>query len=207
MNLEEKQKLLEIIGRCGLDNSEAKIYLSLLTLGKGTVHDIAKESGLNRTSSYSVIDRLKSKGFIGNVKGVNKKYFSAVRPQRFLQIQKDNWASLEKNIDELNYMYENAKKSQGVELYEGKEGLKTVLDMILDEAKEISIFGDGDSFKRSIPGWSENYSNKRNVLGIKSRIILRGTADAIKITKNMRLLTFLSIYALLKVEFSQNQFS
>ncbi|MBU6431031.1 hypothetical protein KGQ29_01500 [Patescibacteria group bacterium] len=183
---EDNKELLEVIRRCGLDESEAKVYLALLTLGNGTVHQVAKESGLNRTSSYAVIERLKRKGFISNIKKVGKIYLSPINPQRFLQIQKENYANLERHIDDLNYLFTIAQKSPGVRFYEGKEGLKTVLEMIIEEAEEISIYGDGDAFKHSIPGWSEYYSGKRAARNIKSRLLLRGTSDAIETVRKLR---------------------
>ncbi len=186
MKSEDNRKLLEVVKRCGLDESEAKVYLALLTLGKGTIHQVAKEGGLNRTSSYAVVERLKTKGLVSSVKNADKTYLSPVKPQRFLQIQKDNYSNLEKHIDDLNYLYTLAEKDLGARFYEGKEGLKAVLEMIIEEAKEVAIYGDGDAFKNSIPGWSEDYSNKRIAHSIKSRIILKGTSDAIKIAKKLK---------------------
>lgn len=183
---EENKDLLEVIQQCGLDESEAKAYLTLLTLGSGTIRQVSKEAELNRTSSYAVIERLKRKGFISNIKKVGKTYLSPIKPQRFLQIQKDNCASLEKRIDDLNYLFTIARKSPGVRFYEGKEGLKAVLEMIIEEAEEIAIYGNGDAFKHSIPGWSEYYSGKRAAHNIKSRLLLRGTSDAIETAKKLR---------------------
>lgn len=183
---EDNKDLLEIIRRCGLDESEAKVYLALLTLGSGTIHSVAKESGLNRTSSYAIIERLKIKGLVSKIKKVGKTHLSPAKPQVFLQIQKDNYVSLEKHIDDLNYLFTIARKSPGVRFYEGEEGLKTVLEMIIEEAGEIVIYGDGDAFKHSIPGWSEYYSVKRVTHNIKSRLILKGTSDAIETAKKLR---------------------
>lgn len=183
---EDNKELLGVIRRCGLDESEAKVYLALITLGDGTIHQAAKEAGLNRTSSYAVIERLKTKGLVSNIKKAGKTHLSPAKPQIFLQTQKDNCANLEKRIDDLNYLFAIARKSPGVRFYEGREGLKTVLEMIIGEAKEISIYGDGDAFKHSIPGWSEYYSEKRAAHNIKSRLLLKGTSDAIETAKKLR---------------------
>jgi len=46
----------------GLKKTEAKVYLALLELGVGTVSVVAKKAGLNRTSTYDVIQPLVGKG-------------------------------------------------------------------------------------------------------------------------------------------------
>jgi hypothetical protein len=61
----------------------------------------------------------------------------------------------------------------GVELFTGTEGLKTVLNTILGEAKtEVLICSDGESFLKKIPGWSDAYILRRAARQIKTRIIV-----------------------------------
>ncbi len=186
MNVKNNDKLLEIIEQCGLDTSEAKTYLALLELGSGTHHDIAKISGLNRTATYGVIERLQEKGIVSTVKKVRKTVLSPIKPQRLLHIQKEHVVALEKHIDELNYLFTSIRKEPYVTFYTGQKGLKTVLDMIVTEAKEVLIYGDGDAFNRSAPELSEHYSHKRKIRGIASKMLLKATPATIATAEKNR---------------------
>ncbi len=83
-------------------------------------------------------------------------------------------------------MFEINRGRPDVRFYDGREGLKTVLSSILQETKEVLIFGDGDSFIKAIPGWTEAYVNKRSNKDIKIKIILKASPDAVKSIKKVR---------------------
>lgn len=178
--------LLEVVKNSGLDESEARVYLAALAIGRDTIHQLAKQANLNRTSSYGVIDRLKAKGLVSVVKKGEVSLVSAVAPDKLLQVQKDNYQNLERHLADLNYLFTIAKKDPGVKFYEGSDGLKTVLEMIVAEAKEVAIFGDGEAFKKAVPGWSESYSHKRIKSSINSRLLLKGDSQAIDAAKKVR---------------------
>ncbi len=178
--------VLHQLALAGLSESEAAFYLAAVQLGRASVRKIASKAGLNRSSSYAVFDHLKSRGLVSAVKKGGKNVIEPIEPWRFLEKQKEQLVSLEQSIEELNDLFRVAQKEPGVKFSEGEEGLKNVLKMILEETKEVCIFGDGDAFKRAIPGWTERYSLKRADRGIKARVILRGTSEAIASLKKLR---------------------
>ena len=57
--------LLKQLVNFGLSEKEAKIYLALLELEMATVFEVAKQSGINRSSAYVVLEGLKKKGLVG----------------------------------------------------------------------------------------------------------------------------------------------
>lgn len=179
------ENLISIVQKAGLDDSESKVYLTALTLGKASVREIASKSGLNRSSCYAVIERLKSKGLTSLVKRQGKQVVNPVSPNRLFEIQQENTQALQKGLDDLRHLFAVAQKEPGVRFFEGKEGLKTVLAQILSEAKDIVIFGDGDAFKTAMPGWTEFVSEKRLQKKIKVKILLKGTPPAIASAKKL----------------------
>ena len=50
-----------ILKNFGLSEKEAKIYLALLELEAATVFETAKQSGINRSSAYVVLEALQKK--------------------------------------------------------------------------------------------------------------------------------------------------
>ncbi|OGF20302.1 hypothetical protein A2Y83_02925 [Candidatus Falkowbacteria bacterium RBG_13_39_14] len=53
--------------KLGFNEKEAKIYLAALELGETVIQRISKKSGVNRTSAYHVIARLKEKGLMRTI--------------------------------------------------------------------------------------------------------------------------------------------
>ncbi|HMR00956.1 MAG TPA: helix-turn-helix domain-containing protein, partial [Candidatus Gracilibacteria bacterium] len=58
MNLEDTLQLLRTLKEVGLSANEANVYLTLLTLGPNPVSTVAKKANLNRSSCYTILDRL-----------------------------------------------------------------------------------------------------------------------------------------------------
>lgn len=57
-------KLLETLKDIGLDESEAQVYLTSLSLGPTTVLRIARGGETKRTTVYGIIESLKNKGLM-----------------------------------------------------------------------------------------------------------------------------------------------
>lgn len=86
----------------------------------------------------------------------------------------------------LKSLFEISRGRPDVSFFEGQEGLKTVLNTILVEAKEICILGEGESFLNAIPEWNEAYVSKSAGKKIKVKLILKATPFALKSIKKMQ---------------------
>jgi len=75
-----KNLLLEL----NFSEKEAQVYLALLELGGGKAHDIAKKTGLNRTTIYDIIEVLMQKGLISKYKKGASAHFNALEPRHLL---------------------------------------------------------------------------------------------------------------------------
>lgn len=178
--------LSQSLALAGFSPREAAFYLAAIQLGRAPIRQVALRARLNRTSAYSVCEALKVRGLVSVVKRTGKAFVEPLAPQRLLERQQDGLASLERSIEELATLFRIAQKEPGVTFYEGEDGLKAVLQSILDEANEVCIFGDGDAFKRAVPGWTEAYAATRSRRGIRARLLLRGTPEVIASIKKER---------------------
>lgn len=180
------QNILQNLKIFGLSEAEAKVYQASLALELASVDKIARHSKLNRTSCYSVLERLKNLGLVSQVKRKSKTIFKASPPEKFLDILDDKKQAVQEIMPGLKSLFEISENKPNVKFFEGKEGLKTVLNSILKEASEVMIFGDGDSFKKSVPGWSDYYSDKRTAQKIKAKMILMASPSVIKSARLLR---------------------
>jgi sugar-specific transcriptional regulator TrmB len=131
------EKILEEIG---LTRNEAIIYLSLLKLGSAPVSKISNLSGLNRANMYNTINSLIKKGAISYVIKNNVKYFMAAKPERLLDFLKEKEDKLSAILPELEKIEKTTSKID-VEIFEGKEGVKTFYMYLSRTNKEVVGFG------------------------------------------------------------------
>lgn len=128
--------------QAGLTGNEAKVYLNLLKTGQISGSGLAKKTGLDRSVTYNVLDNLIEKGLVSYVIKTGKKLFSAANPENLLAPLKEKEDFIKTLIPKLNNIQKIPEIKRNVEVYEGKEGLKSfTLDILrLDDASEIDIF-------------------------------------------------------------------
>ncbi len=128
--------------QAGLTGNEAKVYLDLLKTVQISGSDLSKKTGLDRSVTYNVLDNLIEKGLVSYVIKTGKKLFSAAGPNNLLTPLKEKEDFIKTLIPKLNNIQKIPELKRNVEVYEGKEGLKSfTLDILrLDDDSEIDIF-------------------------------------------------------------------
>jgi len=128
----------------GLNEKEARVYLSSLELGQSTVQKISQKAGVNRATAYFIIESLTRKGLMSSFQQNKKQFFIAADPNRLselLEQQKENIKKNEKKLKELlpqlQSMDTKQKDRPVVKYYEGKEGILTMLEEFLKAKKGI----------------------------------------------------------------------
>ena len=59
-----KKKLLDTLKNLGLTDNESQVYFAALGMGPTSVQEISSQSGVKRTSVYSIIRDLQSMGLM-----------------------------------------------------------------------------------------------------------------------------------------------
>jgi HTH-type transcriptional regulator, sugar sensing transcriptional regulator len=123
----------------GLSEKEAKVYLSSLELGKSSVQNIAKKADINRATAYIVIESLMKKGLMSSIDENKKQYFMAEAPEKLKLLFQEQEIELQKRVEHLNKLLPVIKAIQKndsdkpiVKYYEGREGVKAMVDDFLD---------------------------------------------------------------------------
>ena len=136
---------IEKLQKIGLNRNEAKIYLTLLKLKSAQAGKISKESQINRTTTYDSLKRLIEGGLVSFVISANKKVFKPVAPKRLLDRIKEEEETIEEILPELNSIFEGTKEKEESEIYQGKKGIKSILQDILNY-KDYVAFGSSGKF-------------------------------------------------------------
>src|SRR3989338_10227689 len=97
----EQKEIEETLMEIGLSREEIKVYLTMLNLGSNLASKISEETKINRSHIYQLLERLISKGFVGYVIKENRKYFSAVNPEKIIDIIKEKERKFKNIIPQL----------------------------------------------------------------------------------------------------------
>src|SRR3989344_3856980 len=159
--------MLKNLKKFGLAEKEAKIYIANLELGNSLAGEIALKSNLPRTLVYDILERLIDLGLASYAIKNNKKYFHASNPEELSRILKKKQQK------------SDGVKRPKVEIYEGKEGMKTVMDDILKyNIKEFLAYGSSRSSYEIIPAFIEDWHKQRIKKKILMRILYNNTKES-----------------------------
>jgi len=151
----------------GFEHKEAKIYLTLLKLGNVTASRIAKETGLDRRTTYDVLARLIDKGFVGYFLKNNVKNFTATNPENLVEDLKRKQEKLGKLLPDLLEFIKQREEETEIEVLKGKEGLKVIGNEIIRGRKAHYSFGALSKTAKETPIEITQFLRKIDKLGLK----------------------------------------
>ncbi len=172
----------EILKETGLQEGEITVYLALLKLKDSTATQITQYTGLHRSHIYDLIEKLREKGLVSFVIKNNVKYFRASSPTRILDYIKEKEVKIEKILPELISLSKEKEEEIRVEIYKGKEGIKTILNDLLKKGEDYILFGHL-KFEEILPIYIEQFVRLADKKKIKERAILE---KGIKIIQTKR---------------------
>jgi HTH-type transcriptional regulator, sugar sensing transcriptional regulator len=180
----------------GLSEKESKVYLAALELGAETAQNLAKKAGINRPTTYVIIDSLKKRGLMSEVETGKKTHYLAETPERLegllnlfeteLQYKKNE---IKRILPMLSEIFATAGEKPRVRFFEGREGIKAIQDDFLTvKSKLVEGIVNLDKISQFLPNFEDTYSEKRVKKGIKSNIIycreagpMMGASDSSKL--------------------------
>lgn len=169
----EKQALIKI----GLTENEADIYLALLSLGPSLVSEIVEKTRINRTHIYDRLSNLMKKGLVSYVIKSNRKNFYAAEPKRLLRYLEEKQEEIEKEREDIQEILPKlekiipGKKDESVEVYEGKEGLKTILEGIIRSRQDILTYGSEGNFSNVLKFYFKHYLKRLEQSKISMKVL------------------------------------
>lgn len=128
-----------VLMELGLTPKEARIYLALLKEGPSSVRQLASATGINRGTVFDILKALQSSGLVRFYNEKTRQYFVAAPPEKLRelgeeraeQVERAN-KSLSELVPELESLYDNGDKHPAARLYEGLEGVRTILEDVLE---------------------------------------------------------------------------
>ncbi len=130
--------------KLGLSDKEAKVYLASMELGPSPVQAIASKAGVNRATTYVMIESLIGRGLMSSFEKGKKKFFTAESPEQLVELlHKEEVEAKEKTrqlmdlLPELKILFAAAEEKPRVKFFEGVEGFKVMQDDILGSKHDV----------------------------------------------------------------------
>lgn len=163
----------------GLSEKEAKVYTTALELGPDTVQNIAKESGINRATTYVQIESLKKKGLMSEFEKGKKTFYSAESPEILTRLVEKRETEVQFQKIELNNVIPQLMKhfsSNGdrpkIRFFEGDDGIAQIMEDFLKHKNEKIVgFSNVQKVLKKFSTIKPDYSDRRIQQNISSKLI------------------------------------
>lgn len=177
--------------KLGLSDKEARVYLAALELGYAPIQDIAKKAGINRATTYVIMDQLIHKGIAAHFNKGKKRYFVAEAPDKLMGLLRIRERELEEQrreykriLPELRSLYNLSDSKPKVLFYEGLDGILAIQDDILTSGTSATygIAVPDDWFKHFPEDAERDFDKQRRAKKIKSHVVYSSAepiADAV----------------------------
>lgn len=139
--------MFQQLQQIGLSDKEAKVYFASLELGSNTASEISKKAGVNRPTTYTIIEKLIKKGLMSTFEKGKKTLFQVEDPKQLLRLLKEQEENtkikgeeFKRYLPELETLFNLAEEKPKVRYFEGKEGIISIREDYL-KAKNKNIIG------------------------------------------------------------------
>lgn len=158
----------------GFDEKEISIYLALLKKGEITATKTSKETDIERTLVYYIIERLQQKGLVNYKLRNNVKYYSAADPKNILDDLHEKVEVYKKVLPLLKKLQSTTYEEEvTVDIYKGFQGLKVVMRDLLTGIKEILVLGEQGQAISAYPEYGNVYLHLLKKNNISEKVIAR----------------------------------
>jgi sugar-specific transcriptional regulator TrmB len=159
----------------GLNKNQAAVYEALLELGKTPIGNVAPIAHVKRTTVYPIVKVLEKKGLVTTLTENGKQFVIPESPAILETLLQDAKQRADQLIPELMELYEGSNVKPRVMLYQGKEGMKRLYTLMLEDNPDKEIRSIGSL--SNIYTWGsvlffKNFVTKRIAKNITMKLLL-----------------------------------
>jgi len=160
----------------GFSENEAVIYIFLIKRLEATAFEIAKETGIPRTTVYQTIEKLKKQGIITQFRKNNVAYFTPESPNQLFRLLAEKEQVLSAVMPEIQAIMSRGFDKPITKLYVGTDGIKTLLEDMLvaiKDQKVKQIYATSQpELMDLLPKYFPTWLTRREKMGVFTRLIL-----------------------------------
>ncbi len=176
-------KIKQVLTDLGFENKEIKIILALTKSGSLSALQLSKETGIDRTTVYDVLNKLINKGVVSSISKNLTTAYSCLEPEKLFLHFKEKYSALEGVLPNLINLQAKKRNDFMCETFQGKEGLKTVIKELVDSKAHYKVIGIRKEYEDLLGFFHEQGFLKINEAKIKETAIVE-KGSKFKKTKN-----------------------
>jgi|GEM_PF-2220928 sugar-specific transcriptional regulator TrmB len=191
-----REEYITLLTKFKISPTAAKVYMTLLDLGKSSADQIAKKLSTYKSNVYGALDKLIEVGLASYIFEGKKKLYIPTNPaklsvladeekQRTVKDYDNLKEGLNKILPQLILNYNNVKEIDVFEVYKGRKGFKALMQDILQEKpKYWKGFGNlqvQEYFEQDYQKWFKGI--KFMLFGTKSAQVLKRLKETRKFNK------------------------
>jgi sugar-specific transcriptional regulator TrmB len=166
----------ESLVQLGLTEREADAYIAVSTFEETTATQLAKLTKEHRTNIYDSLEELIKKGLVVYTVRNGVRYYKLADPEKLVDYVHEKEKIAEMILPQLKSRMQRREEKPLVEIYEGTEGLKSMLTKILREGKMLYGIGASEEWEKRIPIQLKQYMKERERRKIFAKLLYtRGT--------------------------------
>lgn len=180
-------ELIEPLKKIGLNEKEARIYLALLQLNKATAYAVALRSGLKKTTVYTILDELVSKGFALKMPSDQKTTYFAKSPEECFAEARAKINEAQDSLPKLMALRKENEEDPGVSYYEGIDQIKEVYKSLLNETSNgecSGFYGHLKEVPEILKKFTKDLDEDYLAQNIKRRVVIADTDSTKEYIKN-----------------------
>jgi len=160
----------EALESYGFSSKEVKVYLACLELGTATANEIANKADVNRSTTYDLLKSFLERGIASKVTKDKATHFEVVGSERLIALLDEKKSKIQSISNQLKLIQQHTVEKPVVQLFEGGEGVKTILEDILETKKPLISISTSKIFE--IMGYYfPLYIKKRAELKIPAQVV------------------------------------
>lgn len=162
--------------KLNFSTNESKVYITLLSIGPSLAGRIAKETRLDRSSTYNALKMLVERGIVSTVHENERTIFVPVDPKKIIDYYKEKEEIAGQIIPHLQARFKATKEKKNLLLFRGFKGLKTIFQDIIDSVganKEYYVMGSEGKFSEAMPFYAPLFKKLKEKNRIKTKMLIR----------------------------------
>lgn len=176
------RELISILKDFGFSKKEAEVYFAILELGEVKISDIARKAKLPRTSCYEIIEDLMSRHMVSYFVRKRTRLYVAEEPRKLALLFEHHSEVFRQVLPRLEAMARKAGARPVIRFYEGRDGLKNILDEVIGEQRNFDAITSIDDARILLGGDFEDFAEnrKKRYLHVRLLTIRSKQSEALK---------------------------
>ena len=161
--------------------NEAEVYLALLRVGRTPAGKLAREAGLERTSTYHALNRLLQYGLVSYVHEGGCKVFAPAAPSKIAELFREKARQATALVPALTEIQHAEREHESILKFVGLGGVKSVLNDVLRTCPprgEYLVIGMEGQLSQRLPTFAQVFAARKDAKRLCSRALVGDTGAA-----------------------------